>query len=225
MVLSFTSHPSPNFDDREIPVEFLVLHYTAVDLQGTLDIVSSKGCEVSAHLVIDLDGTVYELVSCLNGTAHRAWHAGVSRWQEKETFNDFAIGIELVNFNGNVFPFTDAQYSALKDVIQHLQKHYPSLNDPQRILGHEQIAGFRGKADPGCYFDWDRFFSDSYPDQPRPVRESVCPKELQASLKKLQPLEPDDREQRVLFWQSINELTETSVRLIQKETGSRSQSQ
>lgn len=38
MALRFVSHPSPNFDAREIPVEFLVLHYTAVDLQGTLDI-------------------------------------------------------------------------------------------------------------------------------------------------------------------------------------------
>lgn len=166
--------------------------------------------------MIDLDGAIYELVSCLNGTAHRAWHAGISRWQEKEAFNDFAIGIELVNYNGNVFPFTNAQYSALKDVIQQLQQHYPSLNDPQRILGHEQIAGFRGKADPGCCFDWNRLFSDNFPDQPRPVRESVCPKALQTALEKLKPLEPVDREQRSLFWQRISELTETSVRLIQQ---------
>ncbi|WP_257253161.1 MULTISPECIES: N-acetylmuramoyl-L-alanine amidase [unclassified Endozoicomonas] len=222
MALSFISHPSPNFDAREIPVEFLVLHYTAVDLQGTLDMISSPGCGVSAHLVIDLDGTVYELVSCLNGTAHRAWHAGISRWQEKEALNDFAIGIELVNYNGNVFPFTDAQYSALKDVIRLLQEHYPSLGDPQRIIGHEHIAGFRGKADPGCHFDWDRLFTESFPDQPRPVRESVCPKELQASLEKFQSLEPADREQRTLFWKRVNELTETSVRLIQEGVRSHS---
>ncbi|WP_034839824.1 N-acetylmuramoyl-L-alanine amidase [Endozoicomonas numazuensis] len=219
MALRSVLHPSPNFDARVIPVEFLILHYTAVDLQGTLDIFSSEECGVSAHLVIDLDGTVYELVSCLNGTAHRAWHAGVSHWQEKEAFNDFALGIELVNYNGNVLPFTDAQYSALKAVIQQLRKHYPSLNDPERILGHEQIAGFRGKADPGCYFDWNRLFAESFPDQLHPVREPACPKELQASLEKLKPLEPADREQRVLFWQRVSELTETSVRLIQQSSG------
>ncbi|WP_062262550.1 N-acetylmuramoyl-L-alanine amidase [Endozoicomonas arenosclerae] len=216
MSLSIHSHPSPNFDSREIPVEFLILHYTAVDLQGTLDIFSSAEYGVSAHLVIDLDGTVYELVSCLNGTAHRAWHAGVSRWQEKEAFNDFAIGIELVNFNGNIFSFTDEQYLALQQVIQQLQQHYPKLSDPERILGHEQIAGFRGKADPGCCFDWNRLFTDLFPNQSHPVREPACPKELQASLEKLQPLEPADREQRTLFWQRVSELTETSVRLIQQ---------
>ncbi|MGI9282049.1 MAG: N-acetylmuramoyl-L-alanine amidase [Endozoicomonas sp.] len=222
MELCSISHPSPNFDARDIPVEFLILHYTAVDLQGTLDILSSTECGVSAHLVIDLDGTVYELVPCLNGVAHRAWHAGVSRWQGKEAFNDFALGIELVNYNGNIFPFTDEQYKALREVIQQLQKHYPNLNDPERILGHEQIAGFRGKADPGCCFDWGRLFTENYSDLPQPVREPVCPKELQASLEKLQPFEPADREQRALFWQRVSELTETSVRLIQQVTSPRS---
>ncbi len=222
MSLSIHSHPSPNFDSREIPVEFLILHYTAVDLQGTLDIFSSTDYGVSAHLVIDLDGTVYELVSCLNGTAHRAWHAGVSRWQEKEAFNDFAIGIELVNFNGNIFSFTDEQYLALQQVIQQLQQHYPKLSDPERILGHEQIAGFRGKADPGCCFDWNRLFTDLFPNQPHPVRKAVCPEELQTSLEKFKSIEPDDRRQKALFWQRISELTETSVRLIQQGASPRS---
>ena len=72
-------------------------------------------------------------------------------------FNDFSIGIELVNYNGNVFPYTDQQYEALAQVILHLKSKYSSLKQAKRIVGHEHISGFRGKADHGHLFDWKRF--------------------------------------------------------------------
>ena len=146
MPMDITRIPSPNRDDWEIPVEYLVLHYTAVSLQETLDIFMKPNGTVSAHLVIDMDGSVYELVDCLDGKALRSRHAGPSLWQEGDKqwkkFNDFSIGIELVNYNGNIFPYHQAQYEALISVIKNLQKHYPKLKDCNRILGHEHIAGF-----------------------------------------------------------------------------------
>lgn len=220
--------PSPNRDNREIPVEYLVLHYTAVDLQQTLALFMMPGGTVSAHLVIDLDGTVYELVDCLAGRALRARHAGPSHWQQDgrqlAQFNDFALGIELVNPNGNVFPFTEAQYQSLAQLMPRLQAHYPALKNPERVLGHEHIAGFRGKADPGLCFDWPRFFKNGYPDQIAPARPAICPEPLQTALRQLQAQQPDDEQACSRYWQAISLMTETSIRLIY-QAGAKNQSE
>ena len=199
-----------------ISVEFLVLHYTAVDLKETLAIFTDPDSVASAHLVIDTDGQVYELVPCLDGQALRAWHAGVSQWQHWQGLNDCAIGIELVNFNGNVFPFTDEQYLSLQQVVRQLQAHYSSLHDPERIVGHEQIAGFRGKADPGLCFDWPRFYRENYPGMSAPQRLSVCPPRLQERLIQLRACQPESPEKRSEFWQAISLLTETAIGLIEQ---------
>ena len=111
---------SPNYDPVEIPVEFLVLHYTAGDLASTLELFLDPAREVSAHLIIAEDGEVFELVPCWDGLVHKAWHAGRSFWidpeKKWEEFNNFSIGIEIVNLNGNLFPYSERQYQALAEV-------------------------------------------------------------------------------------------------------------
>jgi N-acetyl-anhydromuramyl-L-alanine amidase AmpD len=177
-----TTHRSPNFSDLVIPVEFVVVHYTACTFERTLEIFMDRGAEASSHLVIDRDGTVCELVDCLNGQAKRAWHAGRSRYEASrgsdrvlvEGFNDRSIGIELVNLNGNIFPFAEAQYASLFSILDVLKGLYPNLQSPDSVVGHEQIAGFRGKCDPGRLFEWERLYSVCYPDQGSPQRRPVC---------------------------------------------------
>lgn len=179
-------HKSQNFSNVEIDVSHVVIHGTGVDCARTIEIFTGASYQVSAHLVMDRDGAIYELVSCLDGRALRAWHAGDSRWDVSqdgrsarlERFNDFSIGIELVNVNGNVFPYTEAQYKSLFGVINLLRKHYPALNNPESIIGHEQIAGFRGKIDPGRKFDWSRLFSACYPGQMAPERVPKLPEDV-----------------------------------------------
>ncbi|MDP0589615.1 MAG: N-acetylmuramoyl-L-alanine amidase [Candidatus Endonucleobacter bathymodioli] len=218
--MNVTRVATQNLDNWEIPVEYIVLHYTAADLQDTLTIFTTLDKIVSAHIVIDVDGSIYELVDCLDGKALRSRHAGPSYWNEedymRERFNNFSIGIELVNYNGNIFPFSDDQYTALIDVIIRLQKHFPSLKDPNRILGHEHIAGYRGKADPGLCFDWSRLFTHCFSAKKPPARYSICPAELQASLQLFKEHEPADREIRSPYWQSISIFTETAIKLINK---------
>lgn len=184
---------SPNFSDLNIRVEYVILHYTAATLKRTIDIFTSVQTEVSAHLVIDRDGVVYELVQCLGGVAKRAWHAGRSRLEFSradgrgviEGFNDCSIGIELVNLNGNVFAYTEAQYSSLFAVLEFLKGLYPALKQPEAVLGHEQVAGFRGKADPGRCFQWDRLFAVCYPNQGAPQRGFACSEQLAERLRAL----------------------------------------
>lgn len=214
MTLNVNRVKTANRDDWLIPVDYLVIHYTAVDLKDTLDIFMNPESCASSHLVIDTDGEIYELVDCLNGQAYRGWHAGVSEWEGVQGLNDCSVGIELVNYNGNVFPFTDEQYQSLQQVMAKLKEHYPALRDPERVLGHEHIAGFRGKADPGVLFDWCRFYRENYPGQQAPRRPAVCPKALQASLMQLKKSEPDSPAGKSQFWRSVSSLTETTVRLI-----------
>ena len=210
MALNVSRIPSPNRDDRIIPIEFLVLHYTAVNLQSTLDIFLNPEKGVSAHLVIDWDGSIYEMVKCLDGKAMRAWHAGVSQWQQWRSFNDFSIGIELINYNGNVFDYTNEQYVSLSAVVAELKRYYPALSDPQRVVGHEQIAGHRGKIDPGVCFNWKRFYSDCYPGLPKPERAPACKPELVKSLRAMVVHAPEDDSECSKFWASASARAEAS---------------
>lgn len=210
---------SPNYDPVQIPVEFLVLHYTAGDLQNSLELFLDPDQEVSSHLVVDESGEVYELVSCWEGSTQRAWHAGRSYWLEAdkrwEEFNNFSIGVEIVNLNGNLFPYTEGQYTALKAIINHLRTKYVALNSSARVIGHEQIAGWRGKVDPGAYFDWDRFYQDSYADQAYPIRKSRCHPEIADSFTCFKEAIPQDSKISSRYWHAVSHAMETSNRLLQ----------
>lgn len=103
---------------------------------------------VSAHFLIERDGTVSQFVSCLE----RAWHAGVSSFAGRDNCNDFSLGIELEGTDD--LPFTDAQYQVLIALSQQLLTCFPALTS-ERICGHSDIAPGR-KTDPGPAFDWPR---------------------------------------------------------------------
>ena len=102
-----------------------------------------------------------------------------------ERFNNFSIGVELINYNGNLFEYTTKQYQSLKGVLERLKAHYPALQNPNRILGHEHIAGHRGKVDPGHCFDWPLFFKMSYPDFAPPIRKAILPEKQRKMFLKL----------------------------------------
>ncbi|WP_321351083.1 1,6-anhydro-N-acetylmuramyl-L-alanine amidase AmpD [Halopseudomonas oceani] len=104
---------------------------------------------VSAHFLIERDGTITQFVSC----NQRAWHAGASCFGGQENCNDFSVGIELEG--ADEVPYTDAQYRVLVRLTKALQCAYPAIEN-HRITGHEFIAPGR-KTDPGPAFDWRRY--------------------------------------------------------------------
>jgi AmpD protein len=158
--------PSSFFDHRESEddVSLLVIHnislppgqfggsYIEQFFTGRLD----SSChpffreiahlKVSAHCLIERDGTVIQFVSF----HHRAWHAGVSSFAGRERCNDYSIGIELEGTDYIVY--TDAQYQALVRLTRAIQQYYPKISR-ERITGHQYIAPLR-KTDPGLSFDW-----------------------------------------------------------------------
>lgn len=104
------------------------------------------GLKVSSHLLIRRDGELVQYVP-LN---KRAWHAGISCYENRDCCNDYSIGIELEGEDET--PYTEQQYLELSKVIKTLIKNYPDLNE-KTIAGHNDIAPGR-KTDPGEAFDW-----------------------------------------------------------------------
>jgi N-acetylmuramoyl-L-alanine amidase len=144
--------PSPNFDRRPlgVPIDMLVLHYTGMPTaQAALARLSDRNAEVSAHYLIDEDGTCYALVD----EGDRAWHAGRSAWRGNSDINARSIGIELVN-PGHEFgyrPFPKAQMAALISLTKGVIGRHPI--PPRNVVGHSDVAP-RRKEDPGELFEW-----------------------------------------------------------------------
>jgi N-acetylmuramoyl-L-alanine amidase len=151
--------PSPNFNDRPhgMTIESIVIHYTGMKTaQDALERLCHANSQVSAHYTIDMDGTIYNHVH----PDKRAWHAGVSAYHGRENFNDFSIGIELVNMGHEhgYHAFPDVQIEALITLMQDLFATYPIKKE--MVLGHSDIAPTR-KQDPGELFPWDRLVQEN----------------------------------------------------------------
>ena len=146
--------PSPNHGPRPegARVTMLVLHYTGMpDAASALARLRDPAAEVSAHYVVDEDGTVHRLVA----EARRAWHAGRSFWRGEREVNGASIGIEIVN-PGHEFgyrPFPEAQMASVVALGIDIVARHAIV--PVRVVGHSDVAPER-KEDPGELFDWPR---------------------------------------------------------------------
>ena len=144
--------PSPNFGPRRNGplVDLLVLHYTGMaSAAEALARLCDPAAEVSAHYLIDEDGTVHALVD----EAMRAWHAGRGWWRGETDVNSRSIGIELVN-PGHEFgyrPFPATQIAALTALAAGILARHPI--PPRNVVGHADVAPGR-KRDPGELFPW-----------------------------------------------------------------------
>ena len=160
--------PSPNCNDRPDPddISLIVVHGISLpagqfggpyieqlftnrlDTQQHDSFDEIEGLKVSSHVLIRRDGQVVQFVPFHK----RAWHAGVSRFEDREDCNDYSIGIELEGTDE--IEYDERQYQQLVEVIQALMKRYPAINQT-RIVGHSDIAPGR-KTDPGRAFDWTK---------------------------------------------------------------------
>jgi len=154
--------------------EIIILHDTAgrLDKFNSVGWFASKECKTSAHIVVERDGTITQMVPF----DRKAFHAGVSAWKGRKFCNSFAIGIEIVNpgkmdkngvawfgpatsepveqkttqqhGSGYWLGYTAAQIDAVKNLCRSLCEEYPDLND---ITTHWAVSPGR-KIDPNPLF-------------------------------------------------------------------------
>ena len=144
--------PSPNWDERALPVTMAVLHYTEMEsAEVSLARLTDPEAKVSAHYLIGEDGEVVRLVP----EDKRAWHAGASYWRGRKDVNSASVGIELQH-PGHALgyrPFAGAQIEALLPLLHRIVREHdiPRAN----VVGHSDVAPAR-KTDPGELFPWER---------------------------------------------------------------------
>ena len=158
----------------------IVIHYTAGPYQSSLNTLVNPKVKASAHVLIDRDGSITQLIPF----NEIAWHAGESSYGGRSGYNKYSIGIEIVNSgpltkSGNVYRswfgaaynpsdvmegihrnqstpkywhvYTAEQIETVKQLCMQLMEEYPNI---RQILGHEEVAPAR-KTDPGPAFPLD----------------------------------------------------------------------
>lgn len=178
-IISFV--PSPNKGGTMVP-DSIIIHFTAGrSAESSVDWFKDPQANASAHLIIAQDGKITQLVEF----NRKAWHAGASRWADRNGFNNFSIGIELDN-PGRLTKVSNRYYAWFGkeypegSVIEARHKHDKEMSywhifpekqidtclkicrllmqtyNIKEILGHDDISPLR-KSDPGPAFPMDSF--------------------------------------------------------------------
>jgi beta-N-acetylhexosaminidase len=124
-----------------IQPQIIVLHWTCsknlespyntfylAKLKGRPELAKGGALNVSAHFLVDRDGTIYQLMP--------------DNWMARHTIglNNIAIGIENVGGVDNREDLTQKQVEANVSLIKHLKAKYPKI---KYLIGHYEYGKFR----------------------------------------------------------------------------------
>lgn len=149
---------SPNFSARGSTIGRVILHYTtAPEVKGTLAWFAKPESKVSAHYVIDRDGTIYQCVK----DSDKAWHA--------KGENDNSIGIEHVATKGQ--RLTVEQAKASIELLRYLKAEYHLDNDDitahrftKSNIGHTDCPGDLWPTEADLKWWLNKYLSDDKDD-------------------------------------------------------------
>lgn len=143
-------------EPRKVPVTCLILHHTAGSLPSSLEILQGKDPKhkVGVHYVVTDEPKPRVIRMVPENLA--AYHAGKSAWGELNGLNQHSIGIEIINYDGNVYPYSDAQADILFALCDEIIRRHDIK--PWNVLAHSDIAVGR-KIDPGSKFPWAKLAS------------------------------------------------------------------
>lgn len=168
--MEFIDTPSPNFDERSLPISTIVIHYTGMESgPAALERLCDPAAKVSSHYLVFEDGTVHRLVA----EDKRAWHAGRSHWRGMTDLNSVSVGIEIVNpgHEYKYVPYPEPQVDAIVRLVHEIKDRYEITRG--NVVGHSDIAPAR-KRDPGELFPWHRLARLRLA-LPRPTKNLIDP--------------------------------------------------
>ncbi len=148
-----TSDVSYNFSSRNgATPQMIVLHTTeSPSYRSTKATFQSRGSKVSAHYVIDRDGTIHQFLP----EGYSAWHAGDSNFPPlgiTGSCNAESIGIEIQRSPNE--PLTKEQIASTMALVKDIKERH---NIPaEHVVAHSDVAPGR-KTDPGADFPWEAF--------------------------------------------------------------------
>lgn len=143
-------------EPRTSPVTCLILHHTAGSLPSSLEILQGKDPKhkVGVHYVVTDEPKPRVIRMVPEHLA--AYHAGKSAWGKLSGLNQHSIGIEIINYDGNVYPYSDAQADIIFALCDEIVRRHGIK--PWNVLAHSDIAVGR-KVDPGSKFPWAKLAS------------------------------------------------------------------
>lgn len=143
-------------EPRKEPVTCLILHHTAGSLPSSLDILQGKNPKhkVGVHYLVTDEPKPRVIRMVPENLA--AYHAGKSAWGKLTNLNQNSIGIEIINYDGNVYPYSDAQAEIIFALCAEIIRRHDIR--PWNVLAHSDIAVGR-KVDPGAKFPWAKLAS------------------------------------------------------------------
>ena len=145
----------------------IIVHTTEGGAQSALDRFQTPGEVASAHYIISASGVVWQVVA----DADTGYHCG------NYAYNQQSIGIELEGYadgspTGNFSWQTDAQFTALQNLIAWLLTQYSLPLDRAHIIGHNQVpspggpyppttqwGGASNHYDNGAWWNWRRLMT------------------------------------------------------------------
>ncbi len=151
-IVDYQKHLPRSFKKRRrTSTRFIVLHSTESGLRSALRTIARRG---HSNYLVARNGTIYRMLD----KRYRANHAGLSMWNGLRDISSHSIGVELVGYHND--PFTQAQYTSLKWLIEVMQRVY-KIPD-HHVLEHYRVAygrpnrwvkrAHRGrKKDPGVF--------------------------------------------------------------------------
>jgi N-acetylmuramoyl-L-alanine amidase len=185
---------SPNFGGRMQPVAIVVHDTAGPSAKSAINTFLDRASKVSAHVVVDFDGTITQMVDF----DRVAWHAGKSVLDGRSGCNSFTIGIEIVNpgiLNGKGcawfhkpgqtgysdtehcktpehgdgcwVPYTAAQIEAVTGLCKALVKAYPTI---KQVVPHWHISP-RRKVDTNPLFPLAALRNAVFSSQSAPVAD------------------------------------------------------
>lgn len=138
---------------RKGTVTLLVLHHTATGNEASLRILSGRdpSTRVSVHYLVtdEPEPRIIEIVP----EDKVAFHAGVAQWRGDRDLNESSIGVEVVNLDGNVHPYSEAQFAVIASLTADIVRRHGIA--ARNVVAHSDIAPGR-KQDPGTLFPWRR---------------------------------------------------------------------